>query len=429
MKLIETWRKDAAKEIEALLGQPDPLEAFLIEAPNLAIQYGNVRSYGDGAVREYLAQENRDPERMTWEIDARRLRKRISEMDASYLQALNRTKRDIMGYHRRQVPVSWFSTGNYGEITGQQFTSIERVAICLPKNWRFSPAGLMMVLAPVRAARVGLIYLNIPGSDTMKEPDPLLFWTAAQMGVEKIYCLPEVCAIFAFARGTETVPRVDKIVAQGGRAVQTATLVVGQNVGTKFLSAESDTMIVADATANPAYVAADVVCLTEDPTLRRVTVVTPSVVTANEVMEEISKLAGSAADPQRQQLDRAGAIVLTRSLTEAIDLANLHPARHLNLFVEHPLELLSSIANAGIITLGEDTPAALDQYFASASTVSPSGPMLRFSSPLDVLDFMKRSGLVFYSKRKVKSISRSMEVLTKQEQLPLHSRSIRVRLG
>ncbi len=429
MKLIETWRKDAAREIDALLSVASPLEAFLIEGPYLTIQYANVKNYGDGAVREYMAQENRDPDQFTWEIDARRLRRRVAEIEAGYLRALNRARREIMGFHRRQLPVSWHVTGSYGEITGQHYTALERVAICLPRDWKFSPAGLMMYLAPARAAKVGLIYLNVPAPTGETQPDPMLFWMARQWGVEKVYCLPEICSIFAFTQGTETVPRVDKIISQGSTAVQAAMLMVSQSVGTKFLAADNDTIIIADNTANPAYIAADVVCLTEDPSLRRVVVITPSVVTANEVMEEISKLAGSASDPHRQMLDRTGAIVLTRTLAEAIEIANHHPPKHLNLFVEHPLELLSSISNAGVICLGENTPAALDQYFASAGNLAPPSPQLRYSSPLEVQDFLKRSSLVFYSKRKVKGICRLMDTLTRQEQLPLHSRSIRIRLG
>ncbi|MBI3890825.1 MAG: histidinol dehydrogenase [Candidatus Wallbacteria bacterium] len=429
MKLIETWRKDAAREIDALLAVPNPLETFLIEGPNLTIQYANVKNYGDGAVREYLAQEDRDPEQFTWEIDARRLRRRVAEIEPAYLRALNRARREILSFHRRQLPVSWHVTGAYGEITGQHYTSLERVAICLPRDWRFSPAGLMMYLAPARAAKVGLTYLNVPAPAGDNLPDPMLFWIARQWGVEKVYCLPEVCSIFAFSQGTETVPKVDKIIVQGPAAVQAAALMVSQNVGVKFLAGENDTIIVADNTANPAYIAADVVCLTEDPSLRRVVVITPSVVTANEVMEEISKLAGNASDPHRQMLDKTGAIVLTRTLVESIDIVNQHPPKHLNLFVEHQLELLSSISNAGVICLGEDTPAALDTYFASAGNLAPPSPQLRYSSPLEVQDFLKRSSLVFYSKRKLKGISSLMDTLTRQEQLPLHSRSIRIRLG
>ncbi len=436
MQLIDSLlMKD---ELEKLFREDeDPVRIFMEDFQELSELYGNVQRLGDAALREYMMSRNLpaviveesgdfvgDPGDDEAEGEG-------SEDEADYLEAVQEVYQKIIEFYEHQKVQSWFYTGNHSQITGQRYLPIERVAVVMPRHWERTPLTLMMCLVPPVIAGVKEIYLNLPPSPADEDGvHPIFPLICHKLGVERIFRLPEEAAVIAFSCGTDSVPEVDKIVGAGGRRARNASFLVAPRTASKILSTRNETVILADAGADTDYIIADLFARTEDPNIERIHLVTDSTVLATEVSSRLSAEMENLDDKDAVMgiLRKAGAIILASSFDEAIELVTRHPAKHLSLFVEHPLEILARIRHAGAIYLGENTPAGMENYFAFASNLIPSGRNCRYNSALDIHDFLTRTPFVYSTMQSLKEISRKLDILSRKDKLPLHRRSFEIRL-
>ena len=434
MKLIEAWRLD---QIEDLFPDEDPTGHLVEEFPRLAEYYNNVRRYGDTALAEYLAMEGLSLEDImisvnkTDEEDEDDL---PDGMDEEYLAAVEQAITRIINFYQHEKIQSWFVTGEHDELIGQKFNPIERVAVLMPKTWQFAPITLMMSIIPAIIAGVKELYINLPpsspGESDCARGDSLFLWICKKLGISQIFRLPEIPAVFAFALGTQHIPRVDKLVGAGSIDVMSAAAIVSTSVGVKVLPDRNETVIICDETGNEKFVVADIFAAAEDPNLHRVNILTTSTVKATEISAEITRQLKESPNSQhiKELLSTSGAIVLTKSVEEALVLVGKYPPKYLSLFVKHPLELLARVRDAGVLYLGDYSPAGMENYFASSSNLIPSGRCCRFSSPLDVYDFLKKTSVVHYTKRQVEHVYNMINTLAVKDNLPFHRESFRIRM-
>jgi len=434
MKLIEAWRCD---QIEDLFPADDPTAHLVQEFPRLSEFYNNIRRYGDTALAEYMAMEGLSLDDIMIPIDRSEDEDddALPEgMDEEYLAAVEQAITRIINFYQHEKVQSWFVTGDHDELIGQKFNPIERVAVLMPNTWQFAPITLMMSIIPAIIAGVKELYINLPPArpdqgDTTRG-DQLFLWICRKLGISQIFRLPELPAVFAFALGTQRIPRVDKLVGAGSADVQSAAALMSTSVGVKVLPDRNETVIICDETGNETFIVADIFAAAEDPNLHRITILTTSTVKATEITAEISRqLKNSDGSQQIKELLRtSGAIVLTKSIDEALALVGRYPPKYLSLFVKHPLELLSRVRDAGVLYLGDYSPAGMENYFASSSNLIPSGRCCRFCSPLDVYDFLKKTSVVHYTKRQVEHVYNMINTLAVKDNLPFHRESFRIRM-
>lgn len=426
MRLLETWGKDFEAQAERLLGAPDTTQDLLDELPDLMRRYRQIRAEGDGALFGDLAESHR-----TWSTDATRAKAIFDDLDPKYRAALRAARDSILDFYRPQVSSSWFTTGPSGEIYGQRVAPLRRAAFVLPRGWRFSPTALMMYLAPAYVAGVEEIYLNLPEDEEGNAPDPFSIALAWDWDVHITFNMDPVDAVFAFATGSDTVPKVEVIVAAGGAAIQHACLLISNEVATKVISESNETTVLADVDTDAKVLAADLFALSEDPALTRLTVLTPSMVLANELEDELALVVQShpGGVQAKERIRSLGVLVLTRSLDEALSLVERYPPKHLSVFVDRPLDLLHAVHHAGVVYLGRNTPAGIEHFFASASNLTPASRAVALRAPLGVDSFMKTSSLVHYNPLKVRQMHEVIAALAKGEDLPFHEAAFRIRMG
>jgi len=435
MKLIEAWRLQQETD---LFPVEDPTEHLIQGFSRFVTYYNNIRRYGDAALAEYLAVDGLGIDDVILPVelfDEENDEDFLPEnLDEQYLAAVDQAITRIINFYQHQKIQSWYVTGENDEIVGQQLNPIERVAVLMPRGWKFAPITLMMSIVPAIIAGVKDLYINLPphmDEDGQAEPvDALFLWICDKLGISQIFRLPELPAIFAFSLGTSRVPRVDKIVGAGSEDVQAAAALVSTSVGVKVLPDRNETVILADASANESYIVADIFAVAEDPSLNKIIILTTSTVKATEISAEISRKINENPQAKRikEILTTSGAIVLVKDIDEALNFIGRYPPKHLSLFVEHPMELLARVRDAGVLYMGEHTPAGMENYFASASNLIPSGRCCRFSSPLDVYDFLKKTSIVHYSKRQVVQVYEMINTLADKDNLPFHHESFRIRM-
>lgn len=426
MRLLETWSRDFEKEARRLLEPPDLTEDLLDGFEGLLTRYRQIRDGGDTALFGDQPESHR-----TWSMDNAQAQALFDDLDPDYRQALRAARDSILDFYRPQVPSSWFTTGPSGEMVGQWVAPLKRVAFVLPRGWRFSPTTLMMYLAPAYVAGVEEIYLNLACDEDGTPPDPFSIALGWDWDVSVLYNMDPVDSVFAFASGTESVPKAEAIIATGGSEVRRACTLVGNEVATKVINEGNETMILADVETDVRVLASDLFALSEDPSLTRLTVVTPSMVLANELEDELAKIAEEhpKGQPAFERIKTLAVLVLTRNLEEALGLIGRFPPKHLSLCVDRPLDFLQWVHNAGVVCLGRNTPAGIEHFFASASNLTPASRSVALRSPLAVDVFLKSSSLVHYTPEKVRQMHEVIAALAQGEDLPFHEAAFRIRMG
>lgn len=389
-----------------------------------------VRRKGDAALLQYTAEFDRV------ELKAEELRVRGPELDAAYqqvskglLDAIQQACRNIEAFHRQRTPKSWVQFEEDGVVLGRRYTSVDRAGIYVPGGLAAYPSTVMMNAIPARVAGVPrVVMVTPPGED--KSLPPAVLVAAQEAGVSEIYRVGGAQAIAALAFGTETIPRVDVITGPGGIYVTLAKKLVYGTVGIDSLAGPSEVLVIADSSAHPAHIAADLLAQAEHDSLAAAILITPDADLAEKVAAEVAnQLQGH---PRQTLTEKAiahyGLAVVTSCLEEAVALSNEFAPEHLELEVVEPWELLQHVRHAGAIFLGHATPEAVGDYLAGPNHTLPTSGAARYASALGTETFMKHSSLIQYTPTALHKVASAIDLLTQAEGLPSHGKSVRLRI-
>ena len=352
-----------------------------------------------------------------------------AEIDSGFVSAIQKARDNIARFHAKQLHNSWMETSEDGTILGQLLRPMERVGIYVPGGTANYPSSVLMNAVPAQVAGVSeIVMVAPPQADGKLQASTLV--AAAEVGVTEIYKLGGAQAVAALAYGTKTIRRVDLISGPGNIYVTLAKKMVYGLVNIDMLAGPSEILVIADDSADPVYVAADLLSQAEHDVLASAILLTPSAKLAGEVKAEITRQVGklSRKDIMIASLRDYSAIIVTGDIGEAIDLANRYAPEHLELAVEKPFEILGKIKNAGAIFMGHFTPEPVGDYFAGPNHVLPTGGTARFYSPLNVDTFMKKSSLIAYSPARLAEHAGDIIKLAETEGLDAHANAVRVRL-
>jgi histidinol dehydrogenase len=354
----------------------------------------------------------------------------VAKVDPADRAALGKAAMRVREFHRKRVPSSWEMREEGGAHMGVRVRALERVGLYVPGGKASYPSSVIMNAVPASVVEVPQILMATPARpDGSLRPEVLM--AARLAGVHRIFKMGGAHAVAAFAYGTESVPRVDKIVGPGSVWVTVAKRLVFGEVDIDGEAGPTEVVVVADRTATPAWVAADLISQAEHDEQAQAILITPVKQLAARVADQLAKqLAGlSRAAVVRESLARRGAIVVTRDLDEALELANRYAPEHLVLAVDKPEAALKKIDNAGAVFLGHYTPVAVGDYLAGPNHVLPTGGTARFFSPLGVEDFLKRSSFVRFEAPKLRELGLELIRLAELEGLTAHGRSVDLRLA
>ncbi len=387
-----------------------------------------VRKDGDKALLEYTRKFDHNeltPE--TLRVSPEEMKQAYAAVDQKEIDALRLAAENIRKFHQRQTQESW-RYEEEGVLLGQQVRALETVGIYVPGGKASYPSSVLMNAIPARVAGVDRVVMVSPSP--RGESSPHAFVAADLAGVDEIYKVGGAQAVAALAFGTQTLPRVDKIVGPGNIYVALAKRMVFGMVDIDMIAGPSEILIVADDSANPEYVAADLLSQAEHDEEAVPILVTPSSALAGQVVEQLQKqkeTLGRKRIVEASLKDQCRAFVVS-SLAEAVDLANRMAPEHLELAVEDPEHWADKIRHAGAVFLGHFTPEALGDYLAGPNHVLPTSGTARFSSPLGVYDFIKRTSIIGYTKEALQKISGQVEILAGMEDLDAHARAVKKRV-
>jgi histidinol dehydrogenase len=427
MRTLRTKNKGFPVAIKDLLlrGQAD---SSMVESKVKSI-IEDVRKRGDWALYEYTEKFDGVKVKGDLKVGTREINKAVKGIPRRNLELLELAASRLAEFHKRQVRNSWFTVEENGTTLGQKITPLERVGIYVPGGKAAYPSTVLMNAIPAKVAGVDEVIMVTPPSK--RGINPYVLAAAAVAGVDWVYRVGGAQAVGALAYGTETIPRVDKIVGPGNIYVATAKRLVFGTVGIDMVAGPSEILIINDGTGDPSCIAADLLSQAEHDELASSILVTTSGAMAKAVKREVSKQLKKLKRRKiaDRSISRYGLIIVTRSLKEAVEVSNSIAPEHLELFVEKPAELLGSIRNAGAVFLGKDTPEALGDYLAGPNHTLPTGGTARFSSPLGAEDFIKRSSVIGFTGEGLKALGPATERFAKLEGLEAHARSVSIRLG
>lgn len=387
----------------------------------------NVRQNGDRAVENYTLQfDGHLPEHLL--IERPEMEAALDQCDSKFVYALYQAAANIRDFHERQKRQSFLNTLNNGVILGQRVRGLKRVGLYVPGGTAAYPSSVLMNAIPAKIAGVEeLIMVTPPAKDGSANPDILA--AAAVAGVDRIYLMGGAQAVAALAYGTETVPRVDKIVGPGNIYVATAKRMLYGMVDIDMVAGPSEILIVADETAKPAFLAADLMSQAEHDVLASAILLTTSERIARETAAALKEQVRSLSRRKiiEQSLLDFGAVIVCQTLDEAIGFANELAPEHLELCVEHPMEYIGRIDNAGSVFLGNYSPEPLGDYYAGPNHVLPTSGTARFFSPLSVDSFVKKSSFLYYTESALREAKDDIVKLAETEGLTAHANSIKVR--
>lgn len=387
----------------------------------------NVRQNGDKALFDYAARFDK-AELEALEVSDDEIADAVAATDDYFKETLYLAKSNIEEYHRKQLKDGYEIRRENGVVLGQRVLPLEKVGIYVPGGTASYPSTVLMNAIPARIANVKeVIMVTPPNSDGTIAKEIL---TAAYIaGVDKIFKIGGAGAVAALAYGTESVPKVDKIVGPGNVFVATAKRMVFGVVDIDMVAGPSEVLIVADKNANPIYVAADLLSQAEHDKLSSSFLITDSeelaLAVADELETQIPIL--ERAEIARTAIDNNGKIIVVSDINEAIEYANSFAPEHLELAVDKPFELLASVTNAGSVFLGHHTPEPMGDYFAGPNHTLPTSGTARFSSPLGVDDFIKRTSYLYYTEQALSAVSDRVADFARREGLTAHAKSITVR--
>ena len=413
------------------------LEDLLKRSPNNYGQYeasvkeilDKVKEEKDAAVFAYTAKfDGAELTADTIEVTETEIEEAYAQVDDTLLTVIRKAKDNIESYHAKQRQNSWFDSKPDGTILGQKITPLHRVGVYVPGGKAVYPSSVLMNVMPAKVAGVDeIIMVTPPGKNGKVSPNTLV--AAKEAGVDKIYKVGGAQAIAALAYGTESIPKVDKIVGPGNIYVALAKKAVYGHVSIDSIAGPSEILVVADETANPRYVAADLLSQAEHDELASAILVTTSEKLAHEVSDQVDGFLKelSRADIISKSLDNYGYILLADTMEDVIDVANEIASEHLEIQTKNPFEVMTKIRNAGAIFIGEYASEPLGDYFAGPNHILPTNGTAKFFSPLSVDDFIKKSSIISYSREALQKVHKDIESFAKAEQLTAHANSIHVR--
>lgn len=387
----------------------------------------NVKQNGDDAVREYtLKFDGHMPSK--FEISREEIDSSPDKCDRDFILALYKAADNIRDFHARQKQQSWLEPKQNGVILGQRIRGLKRVGVYVPGGTAAYPSSVLMNVIPAKIAGVKeIVMVTPPQKDGTANPDILA--AAKIAGVDRVFLIGGAQAVAALAYGTQSVPKVDKIVGPGNIFVATAKKLLYGTVDIDMIAGPSEILIVADKSANPKFLAADLMSQAEHDKMASAILLTTSEETANETAKELSRQMQTLErrDIIEQSLNDFGAIIVCKDISEAVDFANELAPEHLELAVDNPMEYIGRVDNAGSVFLGHYSPEPLGDYFAGPNHVLPTSGTARFFSPLSVDSFIKKSSFIYYTEPALSEAKDDIIKLAETEGLTAHANSIKVR--
>lgn len=387
----------------------------------------NVKKDGDAAVKRYTEQfDGRVPEQM--EIGEAEIQASLSQCDPSFVGALRRAAENIRDFHARQKQQSWLNTGEDGVLMGQRVRGLHRVGLYVPGGTAAYPSSVLMNAIPAKIAGVGeIIMVTPPGKNGRPNPDILA--AAAVAGIDRIFLVGGAQAVAALAYGTQSIPKVDKIVGPGNIFVATAKRLLYGVVDIDMIAGPSEILVLADETANPKYLAADMMSQAEHDAMASSILLTTSQKVADATVAELERQAENLS--RREIIEKSlrdySAVIVCRTIDEAVEFANELAPEHLEVMVRNPMEYLGRLDNAGSVFLGEYAPEPVGDYYAGPNHVLPTSGTARFFSPLSVDSFIKKSSFIYYTRGALEKGKDDIIRLAETEGLTAHANSVRVR--
>ena len=412
------------------------LDDLLKRSPNNYTQYEEtvneivsaVKEKGDTAVFEYTEKFDK------WGVNPNNVKVSKEEIEAAYkevdeklIEVIKNAAKNIADFHEKQIQQSWITSKEDGSILGQKITPIERVGCYAPGGKAFYPSSVLMNIIPAKVAGVSKIVLATPAIGGKVHPVTLV--AADIAGVDEIYKIGGAQAIAAMAFGTESVSKVDKITGPGNIFVALAKKACFGYVGIDSIAGPSEILVIADETANPRFVAADLLSQAEHDELASAILITTSEELAKKVSDEVDVFCQelSRTEIMEKSLENYGYILVADTMEDAIEAANDIASEHLEIMTKNAYEVMTKIKNAGAIFIGEYSSEPLGDYFAGPNHILPTNGTARFFSPLSVDDFVKKTSIISYSKDALEKVHDQIEYFASQEQLTAHANSIHVR--
>lgn len=426
--MIPIVKADGAAELE-FIRQLKKRSGEVDEKVNQTVSQiiARVKEKGDEAVREYTIKfDGKAPQQL--EISKEELKEAETSRDPEFLTALRRAADNIADFHRRQVQQSWLETKQDGVILGQRIRGLHRVGLYVPGGTAAYPSSVLMNAIPAKIAGVEeLIMVTPPGKDGKPNPDILA--AASIAGVDRVFLMGGAQAVAALAFGTQAVPKVDKIVGPGNIFVATAKKKLYGVVDIDMIAGPSEILVLADETANPAFLAADLMSQAEHDKLASSILLTPSQELAEQTRKELEKQVRSLSRKEiiEASLRDFGMILVCRSMDEAVNFANELAPEHLEVCCANPMEYIGRLDNAGSVFLGNYSPEPLGDYFAGPNHVLPTSGTARFFSPLSVDSFIKKSSFIYYTQTALKEAKDDIVSIAQAEGLTAHAHSVEVR--
>ena len=387
-----------------------------------------VKEKGDEAVRAYTTRfDGWCPERL--EITREEIAELTKSCDPAFLASLERAAENIRAFHQRQKQQSWLDPQPNGVILGQRIRGLHRVGIYVPGGTAAYPSSVLMNAIPAKIAGVGeIIMCTPPGKDGHPNPDVLAAAMAA--GVDRVFLVGGAQAVAALAYGTQSIPKVDKIVGPGNIFVATAKKQLYGGVDIDMIAGPSEILVIADESADPVFLAADLMSQAEHDRMASAILITPSLKLAEATKAEIVRQ--SAYLSRREIIEASlrdfGAMIVCDTMDEAVEFANELAPEHLEVCCENPMEYIGRLDNAGSVFLGNYSPEPLGDYFAGPNHVLPTGGTARFFSPLSVDAFIKKSSFIYYTQNALQEAAQDIVTLARTEELTAHANAVEVRM-
>lgn len=427
MKIVALTEETKKNLLEDLLkrstndyGEYEKIVADIIE---------QVRTRKEEAIFEYSLKFDRcNTTKENFEVSREEIEAAYLEVDERFIQVMKDSAKNIRKYHEKQKRNSWFDAKEDGTILGQKITPMQTVGVYVPGGKAAYPSTTLMNVVPAKVAGVPKIIMTTPaGADGKVNPATLV--AADIAGVNKIFKVGGAQAIAALAYGTEMIPKVDKIVGPGNIFVALAKRAVYGHVSIDSIAGPSEILVLADESANPRYVAADLLSQAEHDEMASAILITTSKKLAEEVSKEVDIFTSQLSRKEiiQKSLDNYGYILLAEDMDTAIEAANEIASEHLEILTVNPFDTMTKIKNAGAIFLGEYSSEPLGDYYAGPNHVLPTNGTAKFFSPLNVDDYMKKSSIISYSRDALQKVHKDIELFAEKEGLTAHANSIRVR--
>lgn len=427
MRIIKLNEQSRANILADLLKR-DPNNYSAYEDTVQAI-VDDVRARGDEALFEYTKKfDGADLSADNIRVTQAEIQEALSQVDPNLLAVMKKSMKNIREYHEKQKQYSWFDSKPNGTILGQKVTALSSVGVYVPGGKAAYPSSVLMNIIPAEVAGVEkIVMVTPPGKDGKVNPVTLI--AAHLAGATEVYKVGGAQAIAALAFGTKSIPRVNKIVGPGNIFVALAKKAVYGHVSIDSIAGPSEILVLADETANPRFVAADLLSQAEHDELASAILVTTSMELAEKVSAEAEAFVQNLSRKAilEKSLENYGYILVADSMEDAIETANAIASEHLEIVTKNPFEVMTKIQNAGAIFMGEYSSEPLGDYFAGPNHVLPTNGTAKFFSPLGVDDFIKKSSIIYYSREALEAVHTDIESFAEAEHLTAHANSVRVR--